>query len=683
MKTPLFPNFPHLLHGGDYSPEQWLAYPDILEEDIRLFKLAKINSVTMGMFAWSVLEPEEGKYNFDWLDERMNRMAKEGIGVVLGTPSGARPVWLDSNYPEALRTDENRVQNLRGGRHNHCFTSPIFREKVQAINGELGRRYGKHPALLLWHLSNEYSGECHCELCQAAFRDWLRGRYANDIDALNHAWWSRFWSRAYTSFDQVVSPARHGESNLHGLTLDWKRFCSYQTDDFIQMEIDSLRKHNPAVPITTNNMGTFPGLDLWKQSKKLDLVCWDSYPHFDEDAAEPWNEVVLHAFTHDLNRSLKGGQPFLLMESTPSQTNWAPVNGLKPPGIHQLLSMQAVAHGSDSVQYFQLRKSRGSFEKYHGALIDHCGTEDARVFRECAEVGDFLKKLGEAGLPGCRTNAGAAVFWDWENLWAVHDFSGFHNDRELRSYRDTVVAHYRAFWENGIACDIVGDDVDFSGYKVVVAPMLHMLRPGVAARLRDFVNDGGTLITTYLSGYVNETDLVFLGGLPGEGLAEVLGIRTEEIDGVYAGAGRAFSFMGTEYEVREYAELVRPDEGTEVLAAYTNGFYAGRAALTRHAFGKGMAYHIAARAGFDFLKAFYSQVQREAGLAPPVGLREVPAGVSVTGRGEFIFQMNFSCEDQQLLVTDQKQYIDVLSGADIGDAFTLARHGYLVLREVL
>ena len=690
MKKILFKDYPHLLHGGDYCPEQWLAYPEVLEEDIRLMKLAGVNSVTMGMFAWGVLEPEEGKFEFGWLDERMDRMAKEGIMVILGTPSGARPVWLDLGYPEVRRVVDNRVRNLRGGRHNHCFTSPVYREKVRIINGEIARRYaggpnGKHPALLLWHLSNEYSGECHCELCQEAFRGWLRKRYDNDIEALNHAWWSRFWSRGYTSFDQIVSPAIHGERGLHGLNLDWKRFASFQTDDFIQMEIDSLIKFNPDIPVTTNNMGTFPGLDLWKQSKKLDMVCWDSYPHYNDSEAEPWAEVALHAFTHDLNRSLKEGKPFLLMESTPSTTSWAPINGLKPPGIHQLLSLQAIAHGSDSVQYFQWRKSRGSCEKYHGAVVDHCGTEDTRVFKEVAEVGVFLKKLDEAGLAGCTTKADTAVFWDWENLWAVQDFSGFHNRRERRAYRDTVVAHYRAFWENGIACDIVGDDLDFFAYKVLVAPMLHMLRPNVAKRLITFVKNGGILITTYLTGYVNETDLCFLEKMPGDGLSEAVGIWAEELDAIYDDAERGIKFMGRDYKVYDFAEIIHPGPTVEVLATYTVGFYKDQAALTRHSYGKGAAYHIAARTEFSFLKAFYTGIQKEAGLTPAIGLREVPAGISIACRGDgqqnFIFLMNFSEEDQQLLINDQKIYTDVLTGNIVGDAFTLHSHGCLVLKE--
>ena len=683
MKKILFADYPHLLHGGDYCPEQWLAYPEVLEEDIRLMKLAKINSVTMGMFAWGVLEPKEGQYNFDWLDERMNRMEKEGIKVILGTPSGARPAWLDLNYPEVRRVAANGHRNLRGGRHNHCFTSPVYREKVTAINKEMAKRYAKHPAFILWHLSNEYSGECHCDLCQEAFRQWLRERYNNDIEALNHAWWSRFWSRGFTGFEQIASPMKHGEMSVHGLILDWKRFCSHQTDNFIQMEIDSLRPFNPDIPITTNNMGTFPGLDLWKQSEKLDLVCWDSYPTYDDSLAEPWEDIALHAFTHDLNRSLKDGKPFLLMESTPSQTNWKPTNGLKPPGIHQLLSLQAVAHGSDSVQYFQWRKSRGSFEKYHGAVVDHCGTEDTRVFKEVTEVGHILQKLDAAGLAGCTTNAKAAVLYDWENLWAIEGFMGFQNDSARRGYRETCVNHYRGFWENGIPCDIVGEDSDISSYKILAAPMMHMLRPGMAARLKEFVKGGGILITTYLTGYVNETDLCFLEKWPGDGLGEVVGIWAEELDGLFDNADRSLRYMGVDYKVFDFAEIIHPTKDTEVLAAYTSGFYAGHAALTRNRYGEGAAYHIAARTDFEFIKILYANILREADVKPPVNLRDVPEGVSITVRSdgvkEFIFLMNFSEEAKQLLITDGKVYTDILSGQTVGEAFTLPVHGGMVL----
>jgi len=276
--TPVNPKFPHLLHGGDYNPDQWLHMPDILEQDLRLMKLAKCNAMTTAIFAWSALEPEEGVFTFRWLDKVMDDLEKNGVKCVLATPSGARPAWMSEKYPEVLRVDQNGIRNLHGTRHNHCFTSPVYREKVTIINEHLASRYKGHPALILWHLSNEYSGECRCELCCEAFRAWVRRKYNDDLDALNKAWWTAFWSHTYSRWSQIEPPSHRGENLVHGHNLDWKRFVTDQTVDFIRTEIAPLRRHTPGVPVTTNLMGTFPGLDYWKIAEPLDVVSWDNYP---------------------------------------------------------------------------------------------------------------------------------------------------------------------------------------------------------------------------------------------------------------------------------------------------------------------------------------------------------------------------------------------------------------------
>ena len=208
------------LHGGDYNPEQWLDRPDILQKDIEYFKKAHINTVSVGIFSWAVLEPEEGKYNFDWLEEIINNLYKEGIHTILATPSGARPKWMADKYEEVLRMDPDRTRRFFGGRHNHCFTSPVYREKVHAIDKKLAERFGKHPAVMLWHISNEFGGECHCPLCQAKFREWLKEKYGT-IENLNKSWCTTFWSHIYNSFDQIESPSAKGENELHALKLDW------------------------------------------------------------------------------------------------------------------------------------------------------------------------------------------------------------------------------------------------------------------------------------------------------------------------------------------------------------------------------------------------------------------------------------------------------------------------------
>nr|WP_092282604.1 beta-galactosidase [Caldicoprobacter faecalis]PZN09394.1 MAG: beta-galactosidase [Caldicoprobacter oshimai] len=681
---PINPKFPHFLHGGDYNPDQWKHTPEVWDEDMRLMKLAHCNVMSVGIFSWASLEPEEGKFEFGWLDTIMDKLAENGIYAILATPSGARPAWLAAKYPEVLRVLPNRVRILFGGRHNHCYTSPVYREKTRLINQKLAERYKDHPALLAWHVSNEYGGECHCELCQQAFREWLKKKYDNDLDKLNRAWWTGFWSHTYTDWDQIQSPAPHGEGSIHGLNLDWKRFVTHQTIEFMKNEIAPLREITPNVPVTTNFMGTYTGLNYWKFAPELDVISWDNYPRWHGEEPD-WELAYKVAFVHDINRSLKGGKPFMLMESTPSMTNWQPVAKLKRPGMHLLSSIQAVAHGSDTVQYFQWRKSRGCVEKFHGAVVDHCGHENTRVFRDVAEVGKVLEKLDP--IIGTTVRPEVAIIYDWENRWAIDDAQGPR--REKKDYLLTCQSHYRPFWENGVPVDVIDMDCDFSGYKLLVAPMLYMVRPGVAERIEKFVEEGGTFVTTYWSGIVDENDLCFLGGFPGP-LRKVTGIWSEEIDALYdhdvnhvvLKDDNPLGLKG-EYEARELCDLIHA-ETAEVLATYKSDFYAGRPALTVNSFGKGKAYYIAFRNNGDFLTDFYGALIRELNLKRAVDT-ELPQGVTAQMRtdGErvFVFILNFVPEERQVDLKDMR-FKDMITGEDITGRISLPPYGVKILERL-
>lgn len=278
--APATPKFPHMLHGGDYNPEQWLDQPEVLEEDIRLFRKAHINCVSLGIFSWAKLEPEEGVYDFGWLDEIIDRLYANGIYTVLATPSGARPQWLAQKYPEVLRVRPDGLRNFYGHRQNHCYTSPLYREKVTQIDTLLAEHYANHPAVILWHISNEFGGECHCELCQAAFREWVQKKYGT-LDKLNHAWWANFWSHTYTDWSQVHSPSPVGETSVHGLDLDWRRFVTHQTIDFMKTEIAAVKAVNPDIPVTTNMMTMYTyELNYFAFRDALDVISWDNYPEW-------------------------------------------------------------------------------------------------------------------------------------------------------------------------------------------------------------------------------------------------------------------------------------------------------------------------------------------------------------------------------------------------------------------
>ncbi len=644
------------LHGGDYNPEQWLDRPDILKKDIEYFKKAHINTVSLGIFSWAVLEPEEGKYNFDWLDEIINNLYKEGIHTILATPSGARPKWMTDKYEEVLRMDPDRTRRFFGGRHNHCFTSPVYREKVHTIDKKLAERFGNHPAVILWHISNEFSGECHCPLCQAKFREWLKEKYGT-IENLNKSWCTTFWSHIYNSFDQIESPSTKGENELHALKLDWKRFVTDQTVDFIKNEVDAIREGGSKLPVTANLMYDFDGLDYKKFKDVLDIVSWDNYPGWHKK--EEYITAVDAAMQHDLMRSIKKA-PFLLMESCPSATNWKPINKLKKPGMLLASSLQAVAHGSDSVLYFQLRQSQGASEKFHGAVIDHYGKEDTRIFREATEVGETLEQIRET--VGTTMTAQAAVLYDRENDWAIVDVQGPRN--EDMHYRENVQKNYRALREQGLNVDIIAMEHDLSDYKILAAPMAYMFADGYEEKLRAYVENGGTLVLSYWSGLVDGTDKCFLGGTP-YGLVDVAGIRSTEIDALYdweenQGIPDTGNHLGISkvYTCKNLCELVETSDA-EVLMRYGEDFYQGYPVLTHKVFGKGHVYYICADMELGFYQDFYKRAAEEADLRSPIEF--IPEGVAVTVReskdAEYLFVQNYARKAQTVPVPAEYELI--------------------------
>lgn len=670
---------PKMWYGGDYNPEQWDA--EAWKEDDRMFKLAGIDVATINVFSWALSQPNEDTYDFAWLDETIDRLYRNGVYICLATSTGAHPAWMARKYPDVLRVDYEGRKRKFGGRHNSCPNSPTYRKYAKIIAGKLAERYKDHPAVLIWHVSNEYGGYCYCDNCAEAFRAWLEQRYGT-LDAVNKAWNTRFWGHTFYDWEDIVVPNALSEewsgnrTNFQGISLDYRRFQSDSLLDCYKLERDELKRITPDIPVTTNLMGFYPELDYFKWAKEMDVVSWDNYPSLDT----PYSYT---AMAHALMRGLKGGQPFMLMEQTPSVQNWQPYNSAKRPGVMRVWSYQAVAHGADTVMFFQLRRSIGACEKYHGAVIEHVGHEHTRVFRECAELGKELQQLGDRILDA-RSDAKVAIIYDWENRWGIDLSSG---PTVALNYVNEVHKYYDALHQLHIQTDMVSVEEDFRKYDVVIAPVMYMVKPGFAERVEAFVSQGGTFVTTFFSGIVNEQDLVTLGGYPGE-LRKVMGIWAEEIDALLPGQqnqmvmrGRKGQLEGT-YDCGILCDVIHA-EGAEVVAEYGSDYYQGTPSLTVNSFGQGKAWYVATSPEPKFLKDLMQTICNDHDIEPVL---KAPEGVEVTKRVkedvEFTFVLNHMAESK-LVPLEGDTYVDLLTGEEHRDSCEVPARGVMILEKRL
>lgn len=661
-----------IAYGGDYNPEQWPQ--DSWEEDMRLIKLAHIDTLTLNVFSWASLQPSEEEYCFDKLDKIMGLARENGMKVCLATSTGAHPAWMARKYPEILRTDFGGVKRKFGGRHNSCPNSMVYRNYSVKLAGELAKRYQDYDNIVAWHISNEYGGECYCENCEKAFRVWLKKRYGT-LEKLNRAWNTSFWGHTFYDWEEIVLPDTRSEhmqlerTMAQGISIDYRRFNSDSILECFRLEYEAVKQYTPDIPVTTNLMGAYKPLDYQKWGKYMDFISWDNYPSNEDSVSKT-------AFNHDLMRGVGGGKPFILMEQTPSLQNWQPFNALKRPGVMRLWSYQAVAHGSDAVLFFQIKRSIGGCEKYHGAVIDHAGHENTRVFREVAELGLELERLGSEVLGSVGT-AQTAIMFDWENWWAVEYSSGPSVDLK---YYEEVLEYYTALHSENIPVDIIGEDSDLSRYKLVVAPILYMAKPGVDGRIREFVRNGGTFLTTYFSGYVDENDLVVTGGYPGK-LRDILGVWVEESDALPEYKANRFVYQGQEYPAKLLCDIMHL-EGAEALAEYQEDFYAGSPVAARNSFGQGQAYYIGTHSNAQFYRTLLHTVCQEQQICPAA---QTPEGVEavkrVRGEEQYLFLLNHNEAVMEVALTEPALELITQRECQEGEVLELPAKGVGILKR--
>lgn len=656
MKTP----FSRILYGGDYNPNQWPR--EIWAEDMDLFKKAGINSATVNVFSWAKLQPDENTYDFSELDDIIAMLSENGIDIVLATATGAMPAWMAKKYPEVTRVDFEGRRHKFGQRHNHCPNSLVWQKYAARLAGELAKRYGSNPHVVCWHINNEYNTGCYCENCEKAFRIWLREKYGT-LEAVNAAWNTEFWGHTFYDWDEIVAPNNLSDgmgfgftrkTAFAGISIDYDRFLSDSLLENYKLERDAIRAYDKETPITTNLMGTYKGLDYFKWAKEMDIVSWDNYPAYNT----PWSFTAMR---HDLMRGLKDA-PFMLMEQTPSQQNWQPYNSLKKPGQMRAQSYQTVAHGADTIQFFQLRRSKGACEKFHGAVIAHSGSGDTRVFKECAQLGEELKKLGAETL-GAKNTAEVGIIFDWDNYWALEYTSGPNVDLK---YVDQIHQYYQYFYEHHIPVDMIPVDGDFSRYKAICAPVLYMVKEGVAEALEAFVEAGGTLITGMMSGIVDQSDNVHLGGYPGP-LRRLCGIWAEEIDALAPEQSNTLRFPdGTEAQCKLLCDIIRP-EGAEILAAYGGDFYEGTPAVTKNSFGKGTVYYVGTQPDHDGIAKILDALTAGADVKPLIpDETELEVDLRTIEGREYWFIINLTGTPKSAPESFRGE-TDILTGKPVGE----------------
>jgi len=622
----------HLVYGCDYNPEQW--DPSMWLEDVRLMREAGINLVAVNIFGWAELEPEAGVFRFENLDAVMDLLAGHGIGVNLGTGTSSTPAWLSTAYPEILPVTADGALRWPGGRQAFCPSSPVYREHALALVEQVSARYGHHPALRLWHVSNEigcHNALCYCDVSAEAFRGWLRARYGT-LDALNSAWGTAFWSQRYSAWEQILPPRLTLSATNPTQTLDFNRFSSDELLAHYSAEESVLRRTSDA-PVTTNFMvaAHIRNQDYWTWAPEMDLIANDHY--VDHRLEAPLAEL---AFAADTTRGLAQGQPWLLMEHSTGAVNWQPRNTAKGPGEMLRTSLTHLARGADGLCFFQWRASLQGSEKFHSAMVPHAGT-DSQTWRDVVELGASLDKLRE--LAGTTVHADVALVFSWEAWWA-HDQES-HPSGDIR-YIEQVHAAYRALWGAGITVDVVAPGADLDGYKLVVVPSLYLVRDEHAAIISDFVENGGSAFITFFSGIVDENERVRPGGYPGA-FRDLLGIRSEEFFPLDPGQPLMLDNGSSASLWSEMLHLV----GAEAVLKYATGHHTGTPAVTHNHFGAGDAWY----AGTVLDAGVLHNLLLRAAVTAGINVPETQTGLeSVTRRGngdEYVFLINHSAEDRK------------------------------------
>ena len=661
-----------LAYGGDYNPEQWPE--SVWNDDMRLMRAAGVNTATVGVFAWSLLEPAEGVYNFEWLDRVLDLLDEHGVQAVLATPTASPPPWFTIAHPEALPVTAEGVRLIHGSRDTYNPAAPAYREAARRITRALAERYQDHPALAMWHVHNEYGTVSFGPVTDEAFRAWLRDRYG-DLDTLNGTWNTAFWSQRYGSWEEIFAPQATQYLPNPSHVLDFKRFSAELLTGALKEQVEILREVTPDVPVTTNFMlPTWNHYDQWSFARQIDQVSIDHYL----DDRGPSGEIHV-AFAGDLARSFNAGAPWLLMEQATSLV-YDYAGGrmfVKEPGRMRRNTLQYLARGAAGSLFFQWRSPRVGAEFFHSAMVPHVGP-DSRIFREISALGADLELLAELALPpvnGPVNDHQIAIAWDPDSWWAAET-------RALPSadvgYLEAVRRVHTALWNLGLNSDVVDPDGDLTRYDLVLIPSMMAVSDARAARIDAYVRGGGHVAIWHLAGTTDEHLRVRLDGYTGA-FAGTLGVHVEEHIPLAADQRVSLDDDSTAVAWTELVHL----RGAEAVVRYTTDAHpvipSGSPAITRHDHGDGVAHYLSTRLAGADLERHLDRIRLEAGVAK--AHEAAGAGLEVvrrrSGHLDYLFVLNHSDNPR----TVHLEGTDLLTGAQLAGPIDLPPGDVRVVRE--
>jgi beta-galactosidase len=542
--------------GCAWYPEHWNK--NRWPEDLALMRDAGMNVVRLGEFAWSLLEPEEGRYDFDWLEQAIDLAASLGLDTVVGTPTAAPPAWLTQRYPDTLAVRDHGRPATHGNRCHFSPTSPRYLDFCAKIAEAMAARFGRHPHVIGWQIDNEYNTTSYDETTRQKFQDYLRERYRT-LETLNARWTTAYWSQTYQDWSQVPLPIG---GHHPGLMLEFRRFLSRVYQEYQRVQIAAIRRHSERW-ITHNFMGWFDLFDHYLVSRELDFASWDSY------VGSGHLDFLGNGSAHDLVRGFRR-RTFWLMETQPGNVNWSPLNNALNRGEVRAMAWHAIGHGADAVLYWQWRSALNGQEQYHGSIVGPDG-RPRPVYREIRELGRDLGHC-RAALTGTELVAECALLHAYDDRWAV-SFQRHHRDFDPVGHLN---AYYRALRARVPTVDIVHPSAPLEGYRLVIAPHLQIIDQALAARLYEFVSRGGHLVLGARSGMKDDANALLPSRQPGP-LAPLLGAHVEEYYALDTPVP-----LEPEGEAKFWAEWLEPDQmDVEVVLRYgpSNGWLDHRAAV--------------------------------------------------------------------------------------------------------